>query len=314
MPQARIYKVWNIPEYGAPDTTYLDLVTDVLAQGKNSRLYKRLVYEDQIATDVGGLHRFARNRRPGADRGHGAARRRPRQGRGGDQRRAGEVPQGRPDRSEEMERVKTQYRARFLRGIERIGGFGGKSDILIQGQVFTGQPDFYKVPPRSRRQRHRRRHPAGVTGMALRRRLTSSRCIPSPHYKNQRRRASTARSCPRCTRSRTSIFPTRAKRRYPTASRSCWPSGTRFPIVDFELLVDAGYAADQFAAPGTASLTMDMIDEGTKTRSSLEISEALDRLGRESRRRLEPRYLVACRSRRSRRISTRRSIFSPTSS
>src|SRR6202795_1573648 len=52
VPQARIYKVWNIPEFGSADGDYLDMVSDVLAKGKTSRLYKRLVYDDQIATAV----------------------------------------------------------------------------------------------------------------------------------------------------------------------------------------------------------------------------------------------------------------------
>jgi len=51
------------------------------------------------------------------------------------------------------------------------------------------------------------------------------------------------------------------------------------PVVNFDLLVDAGYAADQFAKPGTGSLTMNMIDEGTEHMSSLEISEKLAHLG-----------------------------------
>jgi zinc protease len=44
-------------------------------------------------------------------------------------------------------------------------------------------------------------------------------------------------------------------------------------------VVDAGYAADQFALPGTASLALQMLDEGTARRSSLEISEELALLG-----------------------------------
>ena len=50
------------------------------------------------------------------------------------------------------------------------------------------------------------------------------------------------------------------------------------PTVEMQLIVDAGYAADQFATPGTASLTMAMSDEGTKSRNALEISEDLDNL------------------------------------
>src|SRR3989475_2275245 len=52
VPQARIYKVWNIPPYDSADGDYLNLVSDVLGLGKNSRLYERLVYKDQIATQV----------------------------------------------------------------------------------------------------------------------------------------------------------------------------------------------------------------------------------------------------------------------
>src|SRR2546430_13189629 len=52
VPQARIYKQWNIPQFGSADGDYLDLVTDVLAAGKTSRLYKRLGYYQEIATDV----------------------------------------------------------------------------------------------------------------------------------------------------------------------------------------------------------------------------------------------------------------------
>src|SRR5262249_28902448 len=52
VPQARLYKVWNIPAYGEAETVYLELAADVLSSGKTSRLYKRLVYDDQIATDV----------------------------------------------------------------------------------------------------------------------------------------------------------------------------------------------------------------------------------------------------------------------
>ena len=51
------------------------------------------------------------------------------------------------------------------------------------------------------------------------------------------------------------------------------------PVVDFTLLVDAGYAADQFALPGTARMTMDMLDEGTTSRTALQIAQALEDLG-----------------------------------
>jgi len=51
------------------------------------------------------------------------------------------------------------------------------------------------------------------------------------------------------------------------------------PIVNLSLLFDAGYASDPPAAPGIASLAMNMLDEGTKTRTALQLSEALAQLG-----------------------------------
>ncbi len=52
VPLARIYKTWNIPGSTTRDFTMLDVASDILGSGKNSRLYKRLVYKDQIATSV----------------------------------------------------------------------------------------------------------------------------------------------------------------------------------------------------------------------------------------------------------------------
>ena len=51
------------------------------------------------------------------------------------------------------------------------------------------------------------------------------------------------------------------------------------PVVEFNLQVNAGYASDQFATPGTARLAMSMLDEGTSRRSALQISDELARLG-----------------------------------
>src|SRR3989442_12951529 len=47
--------------------------------------------------------------------------------------------------AEELERAKAQQIAAFVRGIERIGGFGGKSDILAMNQTYRGSPDYYQT-------------------------------------------------------------------------------------------------------------------------------------------------------------------------
>jgi zinc protease len=52
VPQARLYKVWNVPGFCDAEANLLGMAASVLASGKNSRLYERLVYRDQIATAV----------------------------------------------------------------------------------------------------------------------------------------------------------------------------------------------------------------------------------------------------------------------
>ena len=135
VPQARIYKIWNIPQYGSAEADYLDLVSDVLSSGKSSRFYKRLVYDDQIATDanafvglseIGGQFRVQATARPGQNLGQVEKEL--------DEELAKFLKDG--PTADELARVKAQYEANFIRGIERIGGFGGKSDRLAQSQVF----------------------------------------------------------------------------------------------------------------------------------------------------------------------------------
>ena len=144
VPQARIYKVWNIPEWGSPEADQLKLASAVLASDKNSRLYKRLVYADQIATDVGamaytpeigGWFLVWATAQPGGDLSAVEAAM--------DEEIARFLRDG--PQKKELQRVRTQHRSGFIRGVERIGGFGGKSDILAKNEVFAGDPAFYKV-------------------------------------------------------------------------------------------------------------------------------------------------------------------------
>ena len=52
VPESRILFAWNTPQFGAKEDIHFDLISSILTTGKNSRLYKRLVYDDQIASSV----------------------------------------------------------------------------------------------------------------------------------------------------------------------------------------------------------------------------------------------------------------------
>jgi zinc protease len=276
VPQARVYKVWNTPEWGAADDDYLDLVARVLTSGKSSRLFKRLVYEDQIATDVNasqGSSEIGSNfvvqatARPGGDLAAVE--------KAVDEEMARLLRDG--PTVEEVERAKTERLAGFVRGVERIGGFGGKSDVLAQGQVWGGGPDVY----RKRLERVKAAGAAEVGG-AAKRWLSDGMYVLEVHPFPEL--AAGAGGVDRGSRPAPGPAP---EGRLPAFRRATLPSGLKLvvaerhevPVVRMRLLVDAGYASDQFAAPGTARLAGDMMDEGTRTRNALQISDELQRLG-----------------------------------
>jgi zinc protease len=179
--------------------------------------------------------------------------------------------------SAELERVKTQRRAAFIRGIERIGGFGGKSDVLAQGLVYAGNPEAYATTL----QRVADATPAGVRDAAARW-LSDGVYIlevqPFPEF------TTTPSTVDRSAVPKPGAPPAV---RFPAFERATLSNGLMVlvaerqsvPQVNVTLLVDSGFAADQLALPGTASLALDMMDEGTTTRSALQISEELAGLG-----------------------------------
>ena len=276
VPQARIYKVWNMPEFGSLDADHLNLVSDVLAMGKTSRLYKRLVYDEQLATDVSAfvslneiagqfyITATARPGKPLADVEKAI-----------DEELEKFLRKG--PTSEEMERVKTSFFAQFIRGMERIGGFQGKSDILATYQVFTGDANNYRVTLDRTREAS-----ADDLRKAAQAWLSDGVYILEVHPYPAFETAKTG-----VDRSKAPDPTIRPEVKFPDMHYTNLANGLKIvlaerhtaPLVQFALQVDAGYAADKLSTPGTAKLAMNMLDEGTKKRSALEISDELARLG-----------------------------------
>ena len=147
--------------------------------------------------------------------------------------------------------------------MERIGGFGGKSDVLAQGEVFAGRADFYKV---------RQQRIAAATGAEIR--AAAARWLADGDYTLE------VHPFPDFTaaaagvdRSKPPEAGTPTAPDFPALQRATLSNGLKIvlaerrsiPQVRFDLLLDAGFASDQFALPGTASLAMSMLDEGTRT-------------------------------------------------
>ncbi len=276
VPQARVYKVWNVPGWGTVDGEQLNLIGSLLSAGKSSRLYKRLVYDEQIATsvnaygdlrEIGGLFVIEATARPGQDLAKVE--------RAVNEELARFLAGG--PTPAELQRVKTVYRASLVRGVERIGGFGGKSDVLAQGEVWAGRADFYKT----RLQRVASTTPAQTRATANRWLTDGDYTLEVLPFGEHQVAASGV------DRSKLPESGTPPDVKFPQFERAMLSNGlqvvlaraTAIPQVRFSLLLDAGYAADQSGIPGTASLTMAMLDEGTRTRSSIAISDELASLG-----------------------------------
>jgi zinc protease len=139
----RLYLAWHTPAMMKPGDAELDMVSNLLSGGKNSRLYKRLVYELQIAQDVnasqqsqalGSMYLIVATARPGQSL---------------DKIQAvidEELDKLRttPPDAREMTRALNQTEANFYRGMERVGGFGGKANQLNAYYKAAGQPDFFQ--------------------------------------------------------------------------------------------------------------------------------------------------------------------------
>ena len=138
----RLYMAWHSPTLFGADDAELDLVADVLAGGKTSRLYRALVYEQRIATEVAasqnsrelsGYFQVVATAAPGrtlaeldaaisAEMANLAA--------------AGPT-------AAEIERGIAQAEVHFISRLQTVGGFGGKSDQLNAYNVFLGDAGYF---------------------------------------------------------------------------------------------------------------------------------------------------------------------------
>jgi len=138
----RLYLSWHSPALFAADDAELDLVAEVLASGKTSRLYRTLVYEERVATEIaasqssreiGGYFQIIATAAPGRTLVELQER---------ILRSLEAFVVGGPTPAE-MERCLAQAEANFIYRLQTVGGFGGKSDQLNAYNVFLGDPGFF---------------------------------------------------------------------------------------------------------------------------------------------------------------------------
>jgi len=276
VPASRIYKVWNTAQMGTADSEYLGLLTDIFANGKNSRLYQRLVYDEQIASAVFGFQYervlagqfiIGADAKPGVelDRIEAVI----------DEELQKLLTEG--PTAEELARVKFRQAANFVRGAERIGGFGGKSDILAAGEVYQDNPGFYQQQIDT----IEAATPADLQ-QAISNWLTDGAFVlqvePAPQY-SQGEQIADRSSLPAVGELPELELPELNTFTLSNGLEVALAERHDVPTVQMSLVVDSGYASDFGGKPGTASFTMSMLTEGTETRDALDLQAELDSLG-----------------------------------
>lgn len=299
----RLYLVWPTIAAYDKDEAATDVLANILGSGKSSRLYKTLVYDLQIvqennfgsfasngSQEIAGRFQIQATARPGKKLE--------------DIESAidAEIDKIKKDgvTQEEVDRAYNATEAGFIFGMQTVQG---KNDQLNRYSTFVGKPGYFQQDLA----RYRRVTPEDVKRVAntylLEHRLkatvvprgrenrsnesgaeTASRsaaATATPDMQSAKRSAEettkwklpTAKADPRLT------LPSIQHRQLSNGLKVVIVEHHELPVVTMNLIVKSGAAADPQKRGGLASLTADLLDEGTKTRSALQLSNSLSDIG-----------------------------------
>lgn len=272
--QPQLIRTWNVSEYAAADTDYLQMLGQVLAGDRNSRLYKRLVIEEQLATNV----RAEVNNREIGGRFTVAAMVKP----GGDVKRVERVVDEvlkslivNGPTAAEVSRVRIGMLAGFARSLDSISE---KAGVLAESQTYLGSPDAWLAS----HSRVRTATPSDLQRVARAWLSDGDYVLAMLPFGDFSAGAQLA------DRSSMPLPQSVAAAHFPTVERATLPNGLKLavarrsgiPAVRMTMLFESGTQKDFAAIPaGTGALTMSLLDEGTNSQTGEEIVEALGLLG-----------------------------------
>ena len=299
VPQARIYRAWSVEQYGKPDLERLQLLAQVLGGSRGSRLDRRLVFEDKLADKVSAYvlpFELASTFYVTADVRQGVD---PAQvEKALDEEIARLLAEG--PTAEELGQAKIMTKASVVRGIERIGGFGGKADALAECAVYTGNPgcfrDALEVVANATVEEVRE---AGRTWLGEgshtlvvlpgERQALAEEPSPTPEpFKLPPPDRKYRALKPQVDRSKGVPMPDRfPDLKFPALERATLSNGTQVilarrdavPVVQLSYEFKGGFAADLGRKLGTSSFTMAMLDEGAGELDALGFANRAESLG-----------------------------------
>jgi zinc protease len=176
----------------------------------------------------------------------------------------------------ELQLAKTQILGRYARIVERIGGFGGKSDLLARCQTYRGYPECYKDYLK-----WVKAATSATVKTAANDWLRDGDYVLEVHPY-----PADLKTDAKLDRSKEPAPGDPMSLKLPPLQKSTLSNGLKIvlaerhsaPVVNFTLMVESGYSADPANATGTASFEQRMLEEGTPTRDSLKIGEELESL------------------------------------
>lgn len=274
VPLPRVYMVWNVPGDGDHDTVLLDLAADILGGGRDSRLYQRLVYRDQLASsvgvgvdanEIGGQLQIVATLREGSDAAQVE--------RIIDEELQRFISEG-PTQAE-LDATRLSLYSGFVGGLDTVAG---KAGLLVANQVFHDDPGEYQQELRWQNAAQR----DDVRTAALRwlstGRLTLD-VLPQ----------GTPRADAQALVDRSQLPPLQAAPalQLPAFQHAQLSNGLKLivaerhsvPKVQMQMVFDAGRATDAGHRSGTAALALNMLDEGAGTLDSPAIARRENALG-----------------------------------
>lgn len=275
-PTARVDRYWAVPGRTTQENAVLALAARVLGSGKTSRLYKELVEEREIATDVSVYVEehslasiFTVNVRVAPDADVAEVERVT------DEIIARFLKDG--PTNAELEQKKTGFNASTIRGLERIGGFSGKAAVLAEGMLYADNPNFWKVQlgwiNAANKQLVQKTAQAWLSDGAYQLVILPFKDMESATTGADRSALPDIGGIPALS------FPEIEETTLSNGLKVVVATRDAVPVVNISLDFDAGYAADSKDKMGAASFASNMMYNGTTSRSAQEISAEAANLG-----------------------------------
>ena len=286
----RLYRMWAVPGLNDKASVALDVFAGVLGGLSSSRLDNDLVRGEKIAVRVSaynesfsqvGVFEVQADVRPGVDPALVAKRL--------DADIAELIARG-PTR-DEVRRVATSSVSSTIAGLESVGGFNGKAVTLASGELYSNDPAYYKKQlamlaaqtPESVRAAAAKWLSRPVYALTVepgaREVYAESAPPPVPAPDTTPRVKGTRGALPAVGAIADLVFPAVRRTRLKNGIELIYARRTAVPITQAVISFNAGVAADPADKLGTQGLTLSAMDEGTPTRTSIQIAEQKERLG-----------------------------------